>query len=413
MERSTKFLLVILCIIMTGIGGGFIGARFAINMLSEQAEKTQTINEDITNTSATNPTNNKVEETPITTENTATNDKTEETPTTTEDSANDKIEEPPFKWEDIAASVINPANDTMSLTELFLAANPAVVAISTETMGRNFFGQIVTLPASGSGFIVSDNGYIVTNDHVIGNANRISVLLYNGDSYQADIIGRDPRNDLAVLKIDTEDLIYLTFGDSDNLQVGEQVAAIGNPLGEFANSMTVGVVSALNRELNIDGTPLNMLQTDAAVNRGNSGGPLLNTKGEVIGVVTAKTGGSNVEGIGFAIPSNLVSDITTGLINTDPLPGRPVMGVTVATVNNATGQTAVRIEHIAPGSGAERGGLLVGDIILSVNDIIITNGNELISTIASMSPGDTITIKVLRDTEELTVSVVLGESTSL
>ena len=362
MKRFTKLVLAFLCAVCLVVGGGFIGARIVINMLPEQTD-TQTFNF------------------------------IEEIPTVTP----------------LAAS---PTHNTMSLPELFLAANPAVVAISTETTGRNFFGQIVTLPASGSGFIVSPDGYIVTNDHVIGNASRISVLLYNDTTYQAHIIGRDPRNDLAVLKIDAEDLIYLDFGDSNNLQVGEQVAAIGNPLGEFANSMTVGIVSALDRELNIDGSPLNMLQTDAAVNRGNSGGPLLNIRGQVIGVVTAKSGGSNVEGLGFAIPSNLASEIITEIINAEPLPGRPIMGVTVITIYSE-GQPMVRVEYVAQDSGAQRAGVLAGDIILSANGIAITTGNELISTIATMSPGDTIIIEILRGQEKLTLYVVLGESTPL
>ena len=208
----------------------------------------------------------------------------------------------------------DPINRKLSLPELFIGANPAVVAINTETTGRNFFGQIVTLPAAGSGFIVSADGYIVTNDHVIGNASRISVMLYNGTVFPASVVGRYRAGDLAVLKIDAENLPFLTFGDSDKVMVGEQVAAIGNPLGVLANSMTVGHISGLAREITIGRITLNMIQTDASVNRGNSGGPLMNLYGQVIGVITARADGAAVEGLGFAIPSNTAAEIVTRLI---------------------------------------------------------------------------------------------------
>ena len=218
----------------------------------------------------------------------------------------------------LATTANNFANQTLTLPELFIGANPAVVAINTETTGRNFFGQVVTLPAAGSGFIVSANGYIVTNDHVIENASRISVMLYDGTVFPASIIGRYRAGDLAVLKIDAENLPFLTFGDSDGLMVGEQVAAIGNPLGELANSMTVGHISGLDREITIGRITLNMIQTDASVNRGNSGGPLMNLRGQVIGVVTARADGATVEGLGFAIPSNIAAEIVARLIEERP-----------------------------------------------------------------------------------------------
>jgi serine protease Do len=213
-------------------------------------------------------------------------------------------------------------NEEMTLPELFKRANTAVVAISTETTQRNFFGQVVTLPAAGSGFIVSADGYIVTNDHVIENANRISVMLYDGSIYPARVVGRYRVGDLAVLKIEADNLSFLTFGDSCEILVGEQVAAIGNPLGELSNSMTVGHISGLDREITISGVTLTMIQTDASVNSGNSGGPLLNLQGEVIGVVTARAGGSSrgltVEGLGFAIPSNIAAQTVSLLIKNSP-----------------------------------------------------------------------------------------------
>ena len=299
----------------------------------------------------------------------------------------------------------------MSLSDLFDAANPAVVAIQTEVAGRNIFGHIVTRPAAGSGFIISPDGYVVTNNHVIENAQSISILLYDGTVYPAGVVGSDPAGDLAVLKIDAENLAYLAFGDSDLLRVGEQVAAIGNPLGEFANSMTVGHVSALDREINIDGLPLNMLQTDAAVNRGNSGGPLLNIRGEVIGVITAKSGGATVEGLGFAIPSNVAAETVAQIIEEGPKPGRPVLGVTVTTILDREFQTWVRVEHVNPNSGAEAAGIVAGDLIAYVNGTRVLNNNDLAAILSEASPGDTITVVIQRGNEELTFEVVLGEST--
>jgi serine protease Do len=371
MKKFAKIILTAMCAMGLVLSGGYVGARVALHTQSEQSNIMPASAVDDNALFAT-------------------------------------LMSRPFEnaFENTAAS------NSLSMPELFTMANPAVVAISTETTGRNIFGRVVTLPAAGSGFIVSSDGYVVTNDHVIGNANRVSVLLYDGTTHEARVIGRDPNGDLAVLKIDAANLSFLTFGDSENLLVGEQVAAIGNPLGEFANSMTVGVISALDREINIDGTPQNMLQTDTAVNRGNSGGPLLNAQGQVIGVVTAKSGGTNVEGLGFAIPSNIAEKTVTRLIN-NPIPVRPVMGVTVSTVINTAGQTMVRVEYVVSGSAAQTAGVRIGDLVLSANGTRISVGDELINLIAAMNSGDEMKIVILRGGEEITLSVVLGESRAL
>ena len=309
-------------------------------------------------------------------------------------------------------TIENTVEKTLSLTELFVAANPAVVAISTETTGRNAFGQVVTLPAAGSGFIISEDGYIVTNNHVIENATSISVLMFDGAKYSAIMVGRDPMSDLAVLKIDVSGLTYLDFGNSVELLVGEQVAVIGNPLGEFANSMTVGYVSALDREINIDGSPRGMLQTDAAVNSGNSGGPLLNMKGQVIGVVTAKSGGSNVEGLGFAIPSSKAESVITQLIAIGKAEGfgyvkqQAIIGITVGNVEE-NGKTNVSVESIRSGSAAEKAGIKPGDIIVSVNGKAITSVSQLLVSLNEMFPGDTLSLTIRRDGAEIVLSITL------
>ena len=306
------------------------------------------------------------------------------------------------------AGNVNPSGETLSLTDLFVGANPAVVAISTETTGRNAFGRPVTYPAAGSGFIISEDGYIATNNHVIENASSISVLLYDGSTYPATLVGRDSKTDLAVLKIETENLSYLSWGDSGLIKVGEQVAAIGNPLGEFANTMTVGYISALDREINIDGTPRNMLQTDTAVNAGNSGGPLLNLKGQVIGIVAAKSSGVSVEGLGFAIPSNTAERIIGQLISDGYVKGQPVLGVSVTTQDNG-GLSNVYVVSVNSGSAAEKAGLKEGDIILSANNSDISTVSELKAIIETFSPGDAMALKINRSGEEIILAIILDE----
>jgi serine protease Do len=304
---------------------------------------------------------------------------------------------------------VNSGGGELSLPELFVGANPAVVAISTETTGRNMFGQTVNVPSAGSGFIISEDGYIVTNNHVIENASTISVLLHDGTKCPASLVGRDPSSDLAVLKIEKKGLSYLTWGNSGSLQVGEQVAAIGNPLGEFSNSMTVGYISGLNRELNIDGIPRKMLQTDASVNAGNSGGPLLNMKGQVIGIVTAKSRGSDVEGMGFAIPSNAAAGIIDRLMKDGYVPGRAVMGVTVGIMKDDDGWDWVYIESVNSGSAAEKAGIKKGDIILSANGKELSTTTELSDIIGELSPGDNLALRILRGEKEMSVTVKLDE----
>ncbi|MCL2121175.1 MAG: trypsin-like peptidase domain-containing protein [Clostridiales bacterium] len=303
---------------------------------------------------------------------------------------------------------VNPGGQTLSLTDLFAGANPAVVAISTETTGRNVFGRTVTLPAAGSGFIISEDGTIVTNNHVIENAGSITVLLHDGTKYPAVLVGRDPESDLAVLKIEAKDLQYLSWGDSAAMLVGEQVAAIGNPLGEFANSMTVGYISALDREINIDGVPRNMLQTDAAVNEGNSGGPLLNMKGQVIGIVSAKSSGMNVEGLGFAIPSGKAKSIVEQLMRDGYVKGRAVMGVTVGTQATGSGQ-AVYVESVNAGSAAEKAGMAAGDLILSAKGIAVESFEKLKEILSSLSPGDELVVELRRGEQEMRLTLILDE----
>ena len=300
--------------------------------------------------------------------------------------------------------IVSQTSDKLTLPELFEGANPAVVAISTEVIGNNAFGRMTTRPSAGSGFIISSDGYIVTNDHVIENANSIMVLLYDGREIPATVVGRAPDSDIAVIKIEDENLPFLTFGNSDIIRVGEQVAAIGNPLGELANSMTVGHISALNRDINIDGTSHNKIQTDAAVNRGNSGGPLLNLYGEVIGVVSAKSTGMDVEGLGFAIPSSYAENIVRQLVEYGFVRGRAVLGV-----NIQYGNGIVQVVSIVNNSAAERAGIMSGDILLSANGTQLANFSDLRTILDESSPGEIIEVGVRRGGEDITLTAVLDE----
>jgi len=294
---------------------------------------------------------------------------------------------------------------SMSLPDLFDGANPAVVAISTETVGRNAFGIAVTRPASGSGFLVTADGYIVTNDHVIYGADSIEVLLHNGRAFPARLVGRDPGSDLAVIKIEQDNLPHLRFADSADMRVGEQVAAIGNPLGELANSLTVGYISALSRYITIDNVTLNMLQTDAAVNPGNSGGPLLNLRGEVVGVVTAKSIGRDVEGLGFAIPANHAAGVVRQLIDYGFIRGRAILGIIV----NVSEQGQVQVSSVQPQSAAYRAGIQPGDIILAANGVEIRAFADLRALLDTLSPGDTIEVRIRRGAAETTITTTLDE----
>ena len=299
---------------------------------------------------------------------------------------------------------LRPSAHDYSLPEIFDGANPAVVAISTETVGRNVFGREVVFPASGSGFLVSPGGYIVTNEHVIENASRITVFMYDGRQYEAEVVGSSAFSDLAVLKIEGEGLPHLRFGDSDLNRVGEQVAAIGNPLGELANSMTVGYISSLERDVQIDRTPHVMLQTDAAINRGNSGGPLLNLRGEVIGVISAKRVGSGVEGLGFAIPSNYAARIVEQIIEYG-LVRRAVIGVTVDEVDGA-----VKLIAVSPGGPAQIAGLEPGDAILRIGERQVANFLHFRLALNSLTPGEAVEILVSRNGVEMAFEVVTGEA---
>ena len=310
---------------------------------------------------------------------------------------------------------------TLTPSEVYEQNVNAVVAITSTTTSTNYFGQASSTASSGSGFIITSDGYVVTNAHVVVDdeiaADSIEVVLTDGESYAAELIGYDSDNDVALLKIEASGLSTVTIGDSDELVVGEMVCAIGNPLGELTNTLTVGYVSALDREINTDGTPVNMLQTDCAINPGNSGGPLFDMNGNVIGITTAKYSSSSdttLEGLGFALPINDVMEIVADLQQYGYVTGKPYLGisltdlsVTMASYYNLP--VGVYVNSVVEGSCADNAGIQSGDIITGMGDAEIQTYTELSEAMRDYSAGDTTTVTVYRNSEYIELTVTFDE----
>ena len=275
--------------------------------------------------------------------------------------------------------------------------------------------------ASGTGVIFSEEGYIVTNSHVVEYARSISVLLTDGREFPAAIVGTDTVSDLAVLYIDASGLTPAVFGNSDSLRVGDAVAAIGDPLGvEFRGTMTDGIVSAINREVAVSGRKMTLIQTNTALNSGNSGGPLINCYGQVIGINTLKIGAfvdsAGVEGIGFAIPSTTVKEIVDQLVLQGYVSGRPRLGIECTEVSSYYQQfyrlpAGIRLVSLSEGGPAEKAGLHIGDILLSMDGVRITTLDELNAQLYSHQVGDAVILTVYRNGKQLELSLTLGERT--
>ena len=309
--------------------------------------------------------------------------------------------------------------NAMSDAEVYAAGVNSVVSINvTGTSGTNFFGQAVQTASAGSGFILTKDGYIVTNYHVVKDGETVKVTLYNGDEYEAKYVGGDEDYDIAVIKVEAADLQPVTLGDSGSLNVGDHVLAIGNPLGELTFSMSGGMVSCVNRAINVDGTPFNMIQTDASINPGNSGGPLFNQYGEVVGIVSAKyssTGNKSVEGLGFAIPINDVFAMIQDIMTNGYVTNKPYLGVTAGTMTEQMAAqyryditSGVFIYSVEEDSAADHAGLKMGDVITKVDDTAITSMEDLTVAKKQYSAGDTCTLTVYREGQETTVELTWG-----
>ena len=329
---------------------------------------------------------------------------------------------------EMTPSEIASASDRAVLpaSAIYAQACEQVVGVTTEVTYANFFGMNSSSAVSGTGFIVSEDGYILTNFHVIEyaaqNGKDVNVILHDGTRYTALIVGYERYNDVAVLKIDASGLHAVRFGNSDSISVGEVVYAVGNPLGELDFSMSTGHVSALDRAITSDesGVPIDMFQIDAAVNSGNSGGPVYNAAGEVIGIVTAKYASSGVEGLGFAIPINDAAKIADDLITKGYVTGRAYMGISFdpdynvgygryyASYWNMPAGTYVKA--VESGSCAEKAGLQAEDIITKLGEAEIKNYTDLTSALHGFSAGDTTEITVYRGGEELVLTITFDEA---
>lgn len=347
-------------------------------------------------------------------------------------------------------SVVEAASDAdaLSVTQIAQKNRTSVVAIETEThvvyndsdsyynpfsmfgYGYPFGGRggtkEYTQTSAGSGIIISEDGYIITNNHVISGADEITVYVMPEDedgeeqTYEATLVGTSESHDIAVIKIDAENLTPVTFGDSDQLEVGELAVAIGNPMGSVHGSVTAGIISAVEHELTIDGVTINAIQTDAAINPGNSGGGLFDSYGNLIGVVYAKSSSVSVEGIGYAIPVNDIKELVETMIN-DPesvqaqTRGSQIMlGITIRDVTEEMSEqysmpVGVYVLEVSSMSAAERAGLQKGDIIVEFAGETVTNADDLNAIKAAQTPGDTVSVKVDRNGKEVTLELVVPQ----
>ena len=307
----------------------------------------------------------------------------------------------------------------MTAAEVYAANVNSTVGITTSITSANLWGQQTTSAASGSGFILTADGYIVTNYHVIEGANSVTVNTYDGTTYSAKIVGYDESNDLAVLKVDATGLSPVVLGSSSSLNVGDTVLAIGNPLGELTFSLTTGVVSALDREVTFSGgTVMDLLQTDCAIYSGNSGGALFNLYGEVVGITNAKYSGStssgaSIDNIAFAIPIDSVRAIVESIVEKGYY-AKPYIGVSVSDVDANSQKLGIpagaAVREVTQNSPAAKAGLQANDVITAINGTEISGVNDLRRVISKAHAGDVLTVTVWRQNQTLTLSVTVAET---
>lgn len=317
-------------------------------------------------------------------------------------------------------STIASNDGALSGTQIYELGCQQTVGVTTEVTTRNVFGQISTSSVAGSGFVIRPDGHIITNYHVIEaayqNGLEVKVFLNDGTEHHADILGVEMDNDIAVLKIDAENLSAVALGDSDAMSVGEMVYALGNPLGELTYTMTTGSISALNREIRVDSQnrTIKMFQIDAAVNSGNSGGPLFDDHGKVIGIITAKYQASGIEGLGFAIPINDAIHIADSIIENGYVTGKAFLGITPKDVSASEAAyfnmvEGVFVRSITAGSCSESAGLKVGDIITNLGGKSIMSTVDLSNALRDYHSGDTAAITINRDGQSMELSVTFDE----
>ncbi len=319
--------------------------------------------------------------------------------------------------EDLEVVTVLPVSPDSSLVDTIDRVIPAVVGVQKHVYISNSAEQSLQEIESGSGVIISADGYIITNQHVIENADKITVLIPNKGRYNAELIGTDALTDLALLRIEETGLRDIAFGDSEKLRIGETVVAIGNPLGYFQQTVTAGIISAVGRQVSVPGSEYvyTYIQTDALVNPGNSGGPLINLQGEIIGIITAKISLAGVEGIGLSIPSNIVKRVM-GDLREHGRVIRPHLGVVIGDwfdYSDQEPEKGVLILEVVPESAADKAGLVAGDIIVAIDGRDVLYLAQLFDRLFLYYPDDTITLTYFREGQKVEVTVTLGERPEL
>lgn len=316
----------------------------------------------------------------------------------------------------VLTGTVEVQGQVLDVTQIAEVVGPSVVGIVVNQTYTTWNGATYKQESeSGSGIIISNDGYIITNSHVIENASAIDVVLNTGEKYKAEVIGKDSKTDLAVVKINAKNLHSAVLGKSADLKVGELAVAIGNPLGlEFQGSVTAGVISALNRTIEVDGRQYTLIQTDAAINPGNSGGPLVNKYGQVVGINTVKISSSTAEGMGFAIPVDVAVPIIEELISKGYVSGRPQIGVGIRDISESMSRyynlpVGIYVVSVSPGSGAEGANIKVGDVIIKADGMTVTTSEELNDVRDTHKVGEKIKLTVVRDGKTMDINVTLGE----
>ena len=326
----------------------------------------------------------------------------------------DVLNTPMFELSLLSGISDTSAPEQLTIPQIAALASSSIVEIYTETVANSGRMRQFVTEGAGSGVIISTNGYIATNNHVIEGSSKITVRLNNGTDYEAELIGRDSKTDLAVLKINANGLQPAVYGNSDNLVAGELAVAIGNPLGKLGGTVSEGIISALSRNIEIDGHMMTLLQTTAAVNPGNSGGGLFNGYGELIGIVNAKSSGSDIEGIGFAIPVNLAKSIIEALIEHGYVPGRIDFGVTLIDVLNPMTAMMYRLQTtgVYVSQSDSDSTLTSGDRIISINGKDIGSMADINELLEAHKVGDVLSVVVSRNGRSITVEHTLKQAKS-
>lgn len=310
------------------------------------------------------------------------------------------------------------AKDALTIPEVAELVKDSVVEITTEQIVTGSFMQQYVSEGAGSGVIITADGYIVTNHHVIDGATNINVRLASGKEHNAKLVGSDAKTDLAVIKIDAKELKPAAFGSSSELLVGEEVVAVGNPLGKLGGTVTKGIISALDREITIDNTTMRLLQTDTAINPGNSGGGMFNTSGQLVGVINAKSAGEEIEGLGFAIPIDTAEGVIEDLIGHGYVTGRVNPGFVFVEINDTMSAMMYRVNElglyissVTAGSDAEKAGFKSGDYVLKVEGKEVSTEAEANALIDTKKVGETLTVTIKRSGQEKNITLTLSEYT--